>query len=116
LTEPDAVATFAEPEQPAVEPLENDMRTASPRAGIYLEPRQAEIREARHGRQFRAIAAAAGCSASVLCEIETGVQRRVSADLAHRLEAALDAPRGSLFHLAPADAELLRPYLIAQPA
>lgn len=91
------------------------MRTASPHAGIYLQPKRAEIRDARDGRQFRAIAAAAGCSASVVCEIETGVKRRVSADLAHRLEIALGAPQGSLFHLAPADAALLRPYL-ALPA
>lgn len=91
-------------------------RTASLHSGIYLEARADLLNLARGGRSLRTVAKRAGCAASVLCELETGVKPRASAELAHRIEDALGVDRGTLFRLAAADAELLRPYLLAQPA
>jgi hypothetical protein len=79
--------------------------------GIFLVPRDAaNLDAARAGRTYSSVASSAGCSASFLCDLCHGVSRRVTASLAGRIEDALGVPRGSLFMLEPADAELLMPY------
>lgn len=90
------------------------MRTIA--SGIYLVPHQpADLDSARAGRSYATIAEAAGCSPSFLCQLVTGSARRVTVDLAARIEDALGRDRGSLFGLSSSDVDLLKPYL-RQPA
>lgn len=82
--------------------------------GIYLVPRDVLALATARRLTYRQLAALVGCSQSFLCELERGTAVHVTADLAARIEDALDCPRGTLFRLRPADAVLLAPYVREQ--
>lgn len=84
---------------------------------VCLVPRDlTRLQAARGRRSYGDIAAAAGCSKSVVWELFNGRSRAVSADLAGRLEDAVGAPRGALFQLPPQVTTLIRAYAGDAPA
>lgn len=79
--------------------------------GIYLVVRDpALITQARGLRPYTDVAVRAQCAPATICLLATGARRRVTAELAGRIEDALDQPRGTLFALTPADQATLEPY------
>jgi DNA-binding transcriptional regulator YdaS (Cro superfamily) len=80
-------------------------------SGIYLTCIAPEkIVSGRGGRTYTEVAREAGVSVPFLNQLATGNACRVRAAHAAAIEDALGVPRGSVFALSPADAELLAPY------
>lgn len=79
--------------------------------GIFLVVRDPQLlNQARGRRSYKDVADAAECAAATVCLLATGKRERVTADLAGRIEDALDVPRGTLFALSADDHVRLQPY------
>lgn len=86
------------------------------RRGLYLQLRSPDLLRAAKSSAsttYGQLALRTGCSPAFLCDLATGKSVRIDTARAVAIEDALGVERGHLFHLAPADYDLLAPYIAA---